>query len=227
MIIPKDFQKLQSPFEREEVKNIGYVCVPKFRREFNWILDKDKVIATEKFDGTCTSVVIQDGKIVRILNRMNLIDIWKSKDWFYRGIKRAIDENKFNPDLLPDCQIFGELLAEDINSNPYQLTAPLWLPFDYIKEHYYFKFYYAWLEEKKLCREINVDEELYNAFRELFMELKSLWFRKRGIEKEPEGIVFHNKETGEMCKLRGNMWDFHKGIRHKGGVKNGKGNLNN
>lgn len=214
MIQPRDFPKLQSPFEREEIKDVGYVCVPKFRREFNWILDKDKVIATEKFDGTGVSVVVQDGKIVRILNRMNLIDIWKSKDWFYNGIRRAIDENKFVPDLLPDCQIFGELLAEEINSNPYQLAKPIWLPFDYIKEHYYFKFYYKWLEEKNL-NENSTDEELYNAFRELFMELLSLWFRKRGIEKAPEGIVFHNKITGEMCKLRVSMWDFHKGARHK------------
>jgi hypothetical protein len=61
----------------------------------------------------------------------------------------------------------------------------------------------------------STDEELYNAFRSLFMELKSLWFRKRGIEEQPEGIVFHNLKTGEMCKLRIDMWDFFKGNRHK------------
>lgn len=210
----KDFEKIESPFEREEIKNIGYVCIPKFRREYLWILDKNKVIATEKFDGTNVSVIVQDGKIMRILNRMNMIDIWKSKEWFFRGVRRAVDEGKFIPDFLQGGQFYGELLGKEINSNPLELDSPLWLPFEYIKEHYYYKFYYNWLEETGL-KESSTDEELYSAFRELFSQLKSLWFRKRGIEKEPEGIVFHNKITGEMCKLRGDMWDFHKGIRHK------------
>jgi len=42
-----------------------------------------------------------------------------------------------------------------------------------------------------------------------------LWFRKYGVEKQPEGIVFHNKFTGEMCKLRVDMFEWYKGKKHK------------
>lgn len=209
----KDFPKIESPFEREE-NEFGYVIIPKFKREFNWILNKDLVIPTEKFDGTNVSVVVQEGKIARIMNRMSIIDIWKSKEWFYNGIRRAIEESKFTPDLLSDGQYFGELIGPSINGNPLNLDKPLWIPFDYIKTHYYFKFYEKWLEENKLNENLT-DEELYNKFRELFIGLLSLWFRRRGIEKQPEGIVFHNKLTNEMCKLRIDMWDFHKGAKHK------------
>jgi len=205
-----DMPKLESPFEREEV-NGNFVCVPKFRKEYLWILDKDKVIATEKFDGTNVSVYIEDGKIKKILNRENDIDIWKQKEWFYTGIKRAIDEGKFKLDRMTDGQYFGELLGPKIQSNAYELEQPLWLPFEYVKEHYYFKFYYTWLDEHHL----ESDTDWFNAFSELFKNLKSIYFRSKGIEKQPEGIVFHNRETGEMCKLRMDMFDWFTGARHK------------
>jgi len=210
----KDFPKLESPFDREEIKGVGYVCVPRFRREYAWILNKALVIPTEKFDGTNVSVVVQDGRISRMLNRMNVIDIWKSHEHFFNGIKRAVDEKKFVPDFLEDGQYYGELCGPKINGNPLGLDYNIWIPFDYIKEHFMFRFYASWLDEMKLT-ENSSDTELYEAFRQLFSELKSLWFRKRGIEKAPEGIVFYNKQTGQMCKLRVDMWDTFKGERHK------------
>jgi len=210
----KNMPKIESPFEREEIKGIGYVCVPKFRNEFSWILDKDKVIATEKFDGTNVCVYVEDGQIKKIMNRTNNINIWRDKYWFYTGIKRAIEEKKFKLDFLLDGQYFGELLAPKIQGNPYELEEPLWLPFNYVKEHYVFKFYYDWLEENIEEFKIN-NNHLYNKFSDLFKNLKSLFFRKRGVEKIPEGIVFHNKETGEMCKLRADMFDWFVGKRHK------------
>lgn len=209
----KDMSKLESPFEREEI-NGDYVCVPKFKQEFKWILDKNIVLATEKFDGTNVSVSIEDGYIKKVLNRTNNIDLWKSNIHFYLGIKRAIDEKKFKLDMVSDGQYFGELLGPKINGNYQELESPLWLPFDYIKEHYYFKFYYNWLDE--IQKNPNTEETLFNHFSELFKSLKSLWFRQKGgQEKQPEGIVFYNKLTGEMCKLRCDMFDWYSGKRHK------------
>jgi len=206
----KDFPKILSPFKREEI-NGAYVCVPKFREEFKWILDSEKVIASEKFDGTNTSCVVENGTIKFILNRTNRIDLWKSSPWFYTGVRRAINEGKFKPQMLDDGQYFGELIGRKIQGNPYDLEDALWLSFDYIKKHLSFNFYHEWLKEQ----DFSTDENIYNAFSELFKELKSLYFRKKGIERQPEGIVFHNKETGEMCKLRIDMFDWHTGRRHK------------
>jgi len=206
----KDFPKIQSPFERAEI-NGAYVCVPQFREEFKWILDSDKVIASEKVDGSNVSCLVEDGNIKFILNRTNRIDLWKSSPWFYTGVRRAVDEGKFKPQMLDDGQYFGELIGPKIQGNKYELTEALWLPFDYIKEHLSFRFYLEWLKEQ----DFSSDEKIYNAFSDLFKELKSLYFRKRGIEKQPEGIVFHNKETGEMCKLRADMWNWFSGNMHK------------
>lgn len=212
MIKLKDFPKLESPFERKDI-NGNYILVPKLKEEFRWILDNNKVIATEKFDGTNVSVYVEDGLIKKVLNRTNNIDLWKSQSHFYLGIKRAIDEKKFKPEMLLDGQYFGELLGPKINGNFQELEQPLWLPFDYVKEHYAYKFYHNWLNEINV-KELS-DEELFNKFSELFRNLKALWFKQRGIDRAPEGIVFHNKETGEMCKLRCDMFDWYTGKRHK------------
>ncbi len=212
-----DFPKIESPFERGDVNRM-WVCLPKFKREFSWILDKDKVIATEKFDGTNVSVIVEDGNVKSVYNRTSRIDIWKSGKWFYEGVKRSIDEKKFNPDLLDDGQYFGELIGPKLNGNPYKITEHLWIPFNYCLEHYFYKFYYKWLDENNLD-ENSKDEDIYNAFSELFKVLKSLWFRQRKKEKQPEGIVFHNKENGTMTKLRVDMWDWYKEARHKEGEK--------
>jgi len=62
----KDMKKIESPFERAEI-NKKYVCIPKFKQEFNWILNPKRVIATEKFDGTNVSVYVEDGIVKNIL----------------------------------------------------------------------------------------------------------------------------------------------------------------
>jgi len=217
-MILKDMPKLQSPFEREVINN-KYVCVPKFKEKFGWILDPERVIATEKFDGTNVSVSIIDGHISNILNRENIINIWKDKWWFYTGIKRAMEEKKFKPGMLTTGQYFGELIGGKINGNPYELDGALWLPFYYIQKHYSFKFYNVWLEDIKKFTEDTPKEEIdkyyFEKFSELFKNLKSLYFRQRKIEKAPEGIVFYNKDTGDMCKLRMDMFDWYAGKKHK------------
>lgn len=206
----QDMPKLECPFKRENVKG-QYICVPKLREEFRWILNPEIVIATEKFDGTNVSCVVENGNIKFVLNRTNRIDIWKGNDWFYKGIKRAIDEGKFKVDMCDDGQYFGELIGPKIQKNTYELKEPLWIPFDYVKEHYLFKFYYSWLN----LQDFSTEEHTLFAFSNLFKELKSIYCRTKGIDKQPEGIVFYNKLTGEMCKLRCDMFDWFNGRRHK------------
>jgi hypothetical protein len=194
----KDMPKLESPFARKEVGK-KYLCYGQLLPEYEWILDKNKVIATEKFDGTNVSVLVQDGQIKAIFNRKNRINIWENKNHrFYNGIKNAIEKKYFNPELCTDGQYFGELIGENIQSNSYNDKGQIWLPFDYVKKHYSFNFYYDWLDEHKGTLE---------NFKQLILNLKSLYMRKQGQDVTPEGIVFHNKETGQMCKLRVNMFE--------------------
>jgi len=202
----KDFPKLESPFEREKM-NGKYVVVDKLKPGFTWIFDPSVVLATEKFDGTNVSVCVKNGRIERVYNRTNRVNVWESPSQFYEGIKRAVDEGKFKPRMMEDGQYFGELLGKKVQGNPYNIDGHLWLPFEYIKEHYPFKFYNTWVEETKA-------HDL-NDLSELFKELKSVYFRRRKQEKHPEGIVFYNELTGEMCKLRGDMFDWFEGKPHK------------
>lgn len=202
----KDFPKLESPFEREEIEG-KYVVVPNLKEEYRWIIDPSKVTATEKFDGTNCSVLVEDGNIKAVFNRNNRIDVWKHHRMYYEGIKNAIEKGRLNPEMLDDGQYFGELIGEKIQGNPYKLKGHTFLPFDWILKHYLFKFYYGWLDEN--IAKGMTDEEIFEKFSDLMYDLKSLWFRKMKDEKPPEGIVFHNKETGEMCKLRRDMFNFY------------------
>ena len=47
----------------------------------------------------------------------------------------------------------------------------------------------------------------------------SLLLRMKGIEANPEGVVFHNLQTGQMVKLRLDMFKWFKGDKHKRNVE--------
>lgn len=215
----KDFPKLESPFEREEI-NGSYQVVPKLKEEYRWFITED-CLAVTKIDGTNLSVVIENGRITNILNRMNVIDIWKSNLWFYEGIKWAIDAKIFIPELLPDGQYYGELIGKRFNGNPYNLEGYRWLPFDWFQEKYYFKF---WEDIIKECKGKS-DKEIFDIVEDVFKKLWCIYKRQLGIKGDvteetkfeglaAEGIVFYNKKTGQMCKLRRDQFLWFKGSRH-------------
>jgi len=216
-----DFPKIESPFERQEIDGI-YQVIPKLKEEYRWIFTKD-CLAVTKVDGTNLSVIIENGKITKILNRMNVIDIWKSNSYFYEGIKWAINSKVFIPELLLDGQYWGELIGKRINGNPYRLEEHRWLPFDWFKEKYYFKF---WEEIIKECENKSSDKEKFEVVEETFKKLWCIYKRQLGIKGEvtenmkfeglaSEGIVFYNRKNGQMCKLRRDMFKWFKGNKHK------------
>jgi hypothetical protein len=226
MIRIKDFPKIESVFEREMV-NGNYVCIPKIKEEYKWVFT-DKCIAVDKLHGTNTSVIVEEEKIRKVLNRTNIIDIWKGKgaNKFYIGIKWAIDNNIFNPEIISDGQVFGELCGGKLSDNNYTFEGYRWIPFEYLKEKYYFKF---WDDIIKEC-EGKTDEQIFKIVEEVFKGLWSIYKRQLGIKGEvnenigneglaAEGIVFYNKETGQMCKCRRDMFSFFKGRRHNDFIK--------
>lgn len=217
----RDFPKLESPFERETINGV-YQCVPRVPQEFMWVWSSD-CIAVDKLDGTNVSVFIQDGKIKTILNRMNVVDIWKGGKWFYEGIKNAIEREYIAPEKIKEEQIFGELVGPRINSNPYNLEEHLWIPFSYLKEHYYFKF---WSDFVKECQGKSA-QEIFDKTSSVFKGMWSIYKRQRRIKSEvnedtpfegsmaAEGIVFYNQKTGALCKLRRDMFSWYNGKRHE------------
>lgn len=219
MEIAKDFPKLECPFERGDKDGV-WTTLPIIKPQFKWIFTDD-CIASDKLDGTNVSIVIREGKIIKILNRSNVIDIWKSGYWFYEGIRTAIENKYINPELLEDGQYFGELIGPKLQGNPYQLTQHRWVPFYYLEQKYEYKF---WKEFSQECKDLD-DEQIFNKVSDLFKGLWSIYKRQLGITGEvtestkfeglaAEGIVFLNKKTGERCKLRRDMFSWFTGGRH-------------
>ena len=228
-----DMPKLFSPFVREIV-NGNYVCVPKIEEKFRWVFTEESE-AVEKLDGTNVSIVVKNGEISSIFNRKNLISMWKKGNKrFIEGVLESIERGYIDIEKLPDGQYYGELIGPKINGNPYKLDKHLWLPFDFLRKHYKFKF---WDEFVKELKDLD-DNEIFEKVDTLFKGLWSLFKRKRGIKGEvnenvgfegmsAEGIVFYRKNhdinivkyggkttTFEMAKLRRDMFEWFKGRRH-------------
>jgi len=87
--------KLESPFKREIVNGI-YVCVPQIAEGYEWVFEEG-VVAVEKLDGTNVSIEVKDGKIIKVRNRKNVVDIWK------KGNKK-----------FADSLFYGHLVLEKI-----------------------------------------------------------------------------------------------------------------
>ena len=66
-----DMPKLESPFKREIINGI-YVCVPQIADGYDWVFEEG-VVAVEKLDGTNISIEVQDGQIINLRNRKNII----------------------------------------------------------------------------------------------------------------------------------------------------------
>lgn len=218
-----DFRKLDSPFIRREVEG-KYVCTPEIDKRYTWVWS-EKCLAVDKLDGTNVSLYFDGEGKISIYNRMNEIDIWRGKKHFYDGVKNAFERDYLEWKKLRDTQVFGELIGPDINANPYCLTEAIWVPFSHLKEKCAFKFWGEFVKECEGKSEGEIFEKTSNAFKGLW----SIYKRQRGIKgtvdentvfdstnMSAEGIVFYHKDTGEMCKLRRDMFTWYKGRSHGG-----------
>ncbi|MFH0906134.1 MAG: RNA ligase family protein [archaeon] len=210
----KDFPKLESPFIREMI-NEKYIVTPKIDPKYLWIFDKTKVIASEKIDGTNVSIVIDKEKITEMYNRENEIGILTNKKFFsfIDGVNYSLYKELF--ETSNSRQVFGELIGPNIQLNAYKEERAIWIPFDWLREHCSYKFWNKLIEEEIEGKNLR-EEELFEKVSNIFKELWSLYYRRKNGEKIfAEGIVFYNKETGEMCKLRRDMFSWYLGDSHK------------
>jgi RNA ligase len=195
-----DFPKLESPFKRDYIDN-RYLVTPEINLDYQWVFLDNKVVAMEKSDGTNVSVVVKDGKIIRAYNRKNMIPL-ESNDRLWRGIKASLDHNIIGSYMkdLKDGQHFGELIGEFIQDNPMNVKGTLWIPFNSFG-----------MNELVYDEWINVNKD-YESIRQWIKNgVRSKLFKLLNDKDKdiiPEGIVFHRPSTGEMAKLRSDMYDF-------------------
>jgi len=209
----KDFPKLESPFVRKLNDKNEYLATSEINEGYEWVFEgnENEVLATEKLDGTDVSIVIENGIISSIWNRTNRIPFFcKGKEFIVEAIMESFKRGYTE---LPDGQHFGEVIGEKLNGNSLKIKGHIWIPFNtYCREHLAYK---SWHKYPKTFDGVS------KWFSSPISEggIFSLFLRRRGIEAKPEGIVFHNLKTGQMAKLRLDMFDDFKGHRHIEGEK--------
>jgi len=192
--------KLDSPFVRKDINN-KHVVIDAVNPGYEWVFDDNRVIATEKLNGTNVSIIIENGKITRIFNRTTEIPFFnKGKTFIVQGVLEAFQRDYTN---FTDGQYFGELIGPKVQGNPYKLQQHVWVPFEgYVKDH---------LRYKSWGKYPTDFETISRWFKE---DLFSLYQARLGGEKVfPEGVVFYHPD-GRMAKLRRDMFDWYDGPQH-------------
>jgi len=216
-----DFPKIECPFIRksyavnhDDFKKHGrrlqlrtpevYLATPEVNPGFEWVFDDPDTIAVEKLDGTNVKLQTEDGRLVALQNRKNVIDpllILAGKVFIVEGIFTAIQKGYVEDNLIQA----GEIIGPKLQGNPYKLDNHIWYPFQKAIKHLRYKSFHN-------------HERTFDNFSSWFeSNLKSLFHSKRvGYDEADfaEGVVFHNlkrKEAAQtyMAKLRRDMFRWY------------------
>lgn len=217
MIKINDYPKLECPFIRELDENDNYIVTSKVAEGMEWVFEGDEtaVAASEKINGSNCSILFENGEIKRIFNRTEYIPFFnKGKSHFIEGVLEAYKKGMLDDYINAGFtgQVFGEMCGEKINQNELQIKGHLFIPFDWLIEHCSYKSFHKYPKN-------------FDNLRDWFIKpiseggIFSLFMKKRGIDMQPEGIVFHNLQTKQKAKLRRDMFKEYKGTRHHDGIK--------
>jgi len=216
-----DFPKIECPFIRksyavnhDDFKKHGrrlqlrtpevYLATPEVNPGFEWVFDDPDTIAVEKLDGTNVKLQTEDGRLVALQNRKNVIDpllILAGKVFIVEGIFTAIQKGYVEDNLIQA----GEIIGPKLQGNPYKLDNHIWYPFQKAIKHLRYKSFHN-------------HERTFDNFSSWFeSNLKSLFHSKRvGYDEADfaEGVVFYNlkrKEAAQtyMAKLRRDMFRWY------------------
>lgn len=167
--------------------------------------DFENAIATEKLDGMNVRVTVRNQTVVRVEKRRNPNKVQKQQ-----GIKEPwyIDANKDdksdiyifdavqNTDFkgVPDGEWSAEALGEKIQGNPLN-----------IKGHKLFLFSLSDWKQKIAYENVPTD---YEGLKDWLPKQKSIFGHDCGSDCGIEGIVWHNLNTGRMCKIKVKDFDY-------------------
>ena len=199
-----DMPKMESPFVREIIDS-RYLVTPKVTEDYEWVFEDDSVMAIEKLHGTNVSIVIVEGAVIEAYNRTERIPfINKGKTFITHALLNSKARGYL--EFLGDGQHFGECIGPKINGNPYNLETHLWIPFDtYCQKHLRYK---SWGKYPKTYEAISA------WFEKDLMPLFYAMRNKGDLNGFVEGVVFTHPETGQMAKLRRDMFPWWRGQTH-------------
>ena len=219
-----DFPKLHCPFIRkifsvnpEQWKKEGavfglrepevYLVTDQINPGYDWVFEDPDTFAVEKLNGTNVKILTENGRLVAVQNRLNIIDplqVMKGKTFIIEGIFRSIAKGYVNE----NGEQCGELLGPKVQGNPLKLDYHEWYPFEKAVEH---------LRYKSFHEHARTFENWNGWFKEyLFSRHYAKRALKLGLTDQvmAEGVVFYNlkrKAEGKiwMAKLRRDMFDWY------------------
>jgi len=112
-----------------------YLATDEINPGYDWVFDDPNTFAVEKLDGTNVKLKTENGRLVALQNRMNVIDplqIIKGKTFILEGIFQSIGKGYVDK----DGEQVGELIGTKLQGNPYKLeNTHLWYPFEKSIKH--------------------------------------------------------------------------------------------
>lgn len=223
MEILTDFPKLQCPFIRQTFKvnkdhfrQFGrgfqlrepevYLVIDKINPDYEWVFEEPETFAVEKLNGTNIKLKTENGRLVALQNRKNVIDplqIIKGKTFIIEGIFRSVAKGY----VKENGEQAGELIGPSVNGNPYKMDFHEWYPFDKS---------IADLRYKSFDEHERTFANWSSWFKEfLFSRHYTKLASKKGVDDKvfAEGVIFYNlkrKAEGKtyMAKLRRDMFDW-------------------
>jgi len=194
-----DWKKYGRELELREPK--VYLVVNEINPGYEWIFEDKDIIASEKLNGTNVKLKTEDGRLVSLMNRKNMIDplqIMKGKTFIIEGIFRAIQKGY----IEENGEQAGEVIGPKLQRNPYSLDNHIWYPFSKAVKHLSYRSFYE-------------HDKTFDNWSSWFKNyLISRFAAKRGEKNVmAEGIVFYSlKRKAEnktyMAKLRRDMFDW-------------------
>jgi len=218
-----DFPKIQCPFVRydfdinkDDFKKWGnqlelrepkvYLVQNEINPGYEWCFDDDDTFAVEKLNGTNIKLETENGRLITVQNRLNVIDplqIVRGKTFIIEGIFMAIQKGYIRENGI-QC---GEVIGPKLQGNPYHMKTHLFYPF-----------------EKSISdlryRSFDEHDRTFDNWSSWFKDfLFSRYYTKTKTADSPkdvfaEGIIIYNlkrKAQGltYMAKLRRNMFDWY------------------
>jgi hypothetical protein len=198
----KDFEKHGRELQLREPE--VYLVTDEVNPSYEWVFDDPDTIAIEKLNGTNVKLKTENGRLIALQNRKNVIDpleILKGKTFLVEGVFMAIQKGY----VADNLEQAGEIIGPKLQGNPYKLDNHIWYPFSKAINHLRYKSFHDY----------PVTFENLNAW---FKDhLKSLLHSKKVGYSEAvfaEGVIFYNlkrKAEGKtyMAKLRRDMFDWY------------------
>ncbi|HBQ21683.1 MAG: hypothetical protein A2Z91_02920 [Deltaproteobacteria bacterium GWA2_38_16] len=223
-LLMSDFPKVYCPFIRQtfkvdsnQWKKLGqklqlrnpevYLAVNRINPGFEWVFEDKDTFAVEKLHGTNVKILLENGKVLAIQNRKNIIDpllIAKGQNFILEGILNSAAKG-----VVPmDGEYAGEVIGPKLQGNPYKLETHEWYPFDLSITNLRY-------------RSFDEHDRNYQNWSAWFKDhLYSRLFTKRASKKGSdekvfaEGVIFYNlKRKSEsktwMAKLRRDMFPWY------------------